>query len=302
MEISLRKKTSVLLALVMCISLCLCSCGKKEESSLTIGYDNTAEQAILANMIKYLIEANTDIKVEMIGDIVGGETVLHPAITSGEIDMCPEYTGTAWLTILKRTDIPERKILNETLFKEYDEKYDISWVGLYGFNNSYGLALAEDIASKHNVKTYSDLAAVSDQITFGAEPGFFERADGFDGLCEAYGFKFKEHSDLIFSVKYDAVAQGKVDCINIFTTDARLALSNVRVLEDDKHYFPEYLGGTIIRNDALKKYPALKEILMLMDGLVLDSDMVALNRDVEVDGKEPEDVAQAFLKDKGLLK
>ena len=297
----MKKRISFFLAMAMAAAAVLAGCGKKEAASVTIGYDNTAEEAIIANMVIDLIKANTDLEVEVVGDLSGGETVLHPAITSGEIDMYPEYTGTAWLTTLKHTDIPEPDELNKQLFEEYNEKYDISWVGLLGFNNSYGLAVANDVAEKYDLKTYSDLAAVSSEVTFGAEPGFFEREDGYDGLCKAYGFKFKDASDLTFSAKYDAVAQNVVDVINIFTTDGRLAISNVTVLEDDLHYFPQYLCGMVVRNDTLEKNEGLKDVLMMLDGQVSDLDMATMNNRVEVDGEEPEDVARDFLVERGLL-
>lgn len=297
----MMKKITGILSIFLCVMLLLGACGKKEERKVVLGYDNTAEEAIIANMLIDLIEQDTDIQVDVVGDLAGGETVLHPAITSGEIDMYPEYTGTAWLTTLKHTDIPDRDTLNEQLFAEFNDKYDISWVGLYGFSNSYGIAVSNAVAEKYNLKTYSDLAKVSSELTFGAEPGFFEREDAYNGLCEAYGFDFKESSDLVFSAKYDAVAEGKVDVINIFTTDGRLAISDVTVLEDDLHYFTDYLCGTIIRNDTLQKYPELKDVLMKMDGLITNADMSALNNAVEVDGEEPETVAENFLKEKGLL-
>lgn len=298
-----RKLQGILMVLAALAVLSgLCGCGKKKEKKIILGYDNTAEEAILAGMLVNLIEQDTDISVEVMGDLSGGETVLHPAITSGEIDLYPEYTGTAWLTILKHEEIPDRETLNEQLFKEYEENYDLKWVGLYGFNNSYGLAVADDVAEKYGLKTFSDLAAVSSELSFGAEPGFFERDDGYKGLCEVYGFQFADTSDLTFSLKYDAVAQKKVDAVNIFTTDGRLALSNVTVLEDDKHYFPEYRCGTVIRKEILETYPELMAALEKMDGLVQDADMSALNKKVEADGEEPEDVAKAFLIEKGLLK
>ena len=298
-----RRMIHILSACALCLSLVLSGCGSKDDGkTITLGYDNTAEEAILAGMLVTLIQQETDITVEVIGDLAGGETVLHPAITSGEIDMYPEYTGTAWLTTLKHTEIPDRDTLNAQLFQEFEEQFDLKWVGLYGFNNSYGLAVSNEVAEKYGLETYSDLAEVSSELTFGAEPGFFEREDGYNGLCEAYGFEFKDSSDLTFSVKYDAVAQKKVDVINIFTTDGRLAISDVKVLEDDLHYFPEYLCGSLIRMDTLEKYPELEDVLMMMDGLITDADMAMLNSQVEVDGLEPEDVANNFLAERGLLK
>lgn len=295
------KKATSIMCILLCLGLLLGGCTKEETDKIVLGYDNTAEEAIIAGMLVVLIEQDTDLTVEVVGDLAGGETVLHPAITSGEIDLYPEYTGTAWITTLKHTEIPAQEILNEQLFREYDAQFDISWVGLYGFNNTYGLAVSNAVAEKYNLKTYSDLARVSGELTFGAEPGFFEREDGYHGLCQVYGFAFRESSDLTFSVKYDAVAEGKVDVINIFTTDGRLAISDVTVLQDDQNYFPQYLCGTIIRNDTLQKYPQLADTLMKMEGLISNADMAALNYAVEVEGQEPERVAENFLKERGLL-
>lgn len=297
-----KRALCVTLAVVLLLCTLLSACGSKEENKIVLGHDNTAETAILASMLVTLIEQDSDVEVEVMGDLAGGETVLHPAIIEGEIDMYPEYTGTAWLAILKHEDIPAPDELNAQLFQEYEEDYELAWTGLYGFNNTYGLAVASDIADEYGLETYSDLAAVSSELTFGAEPGFFEREDGYTGLCEAYGFAFKDSTDLTFSVKYEAIAQREVDVINIFNTDGRLAISGVKVLKDDLNYFPQYLCGSVIRMDTLEKHPELKDILMQMDGLISDEDMAQLNYLVEVEGEEPEDVATDFLAERGLLK
>ena len=288
-------------AVAVCICLLSVACGKKGDT-IVLGYDNTAEEAILASMLVTLIEQDSDLTVEVKGDLSGGETVLHPAIMEGEIDLYPEYTGTAWLNILKHTDIPDTDTLNAQLFQEYEEGFGLCWVGLYGFNNSYGLAVAEDVAETYGLETYSDLADVSGKLIFGAEPGFFEREDGYEGLCSTYGFDFKESLDMTFSVKYDALAEEKADVINVFTTDWRLATSGAKLLKDDKRYFPEYLCGSLVRKDTLEKYPKLKGILLQMEGMITDEDMASLNKQVETDGQEPEEVARGFLSERGLLK
>ena len=147
-------------AVAVCICILSVACGKKGDT-IVLGYDNTAEEAILASMLVTLIEQDSDLTVEVKGDLSGGETVLHPAIMEGDIDLYPEYTGTAWLNILKHTDIPDTDTLNAQLFQEYEEGFGLCWVGLYGFNNSYGLAVAEDVAETYGLETYSDLADVS---------------------------------------------------------------------------------------------------------------------------------------------
>lgn len=297
-----RKRITFIILAIISLVPTLAGCSRSDgEKSVRLGLDNTAEEAIIGGMLVALIEKNTDIKVEVTSDLAGGETVLHPAMLKGDLDLYPEYTGTAWLAILKNTEVPDRETLHNELFERYETEFNFSWVGLYGFNNSYGLAVTQEIAQQYGLETYSDLVAVSDQLAFRAESGFFEREDGYNGLCQAYGFTFKSARDVAFSLKYNAIEDKEADVINIFTTDGRLADSGVKVLTDDKSYFTEYRCGTVIRNEILEKYPELRDVLMLMDNLISDSDMSLLNYQVEVEGKEPEDVARSFLEDKGLL-
>jgi osmoprotectant transport system permease protein len=296
-------KRLALLLVVMLSMPGFASCGDKQETDGTIrlGLDNTAEEAIIGEILVGIIEKNTGLSVKVTPDLAGGETVMHPALLKGELDLYPEYTGTAWLAILKHPLIPPREELEARLFAEYRERFKIEWVGLYGFSNSYGLAVAGPVARKYDLKTYSDLAKVADKLSFRAEPGFFEREDGYDGLCRAYGFRFKEAGDVAFSLKYNALNDGRADVINIFTTDGRLAGSDVVVLIDDQGYFPEYRCGTVVRQSVLEKRPELKNALMLMDGLIDDAAMAAMNFRVETEGRAPGEVARKFLAEKGLL-
>ena len=109
---------------------------------------------------------------------------------SGEFDIYPEYTGTAWNMVLKREDIYTEEQF-DIMQEEYKNEYDMQWAGMYGFNNTYGLVVRKEIADKYNLKTYSDLQAAAGELTLGAEYDFFERQDGYDALCEAYGLDFK---------------------------------------------------------------------------------------------------------------
>lgn len=296
-----KKRIVAIAVLITIFSATLIGHLSVEKKQITVGYDNTAEEAIIANMLILLIENNTDITVKEMGNMAGGETVLHPAAVHGDIDIYPEYTGTAWLTILKHKNIPKQDVLNRKLQFEFNKKYSLSWVGMYGFDDSYGIAVTKKVADEYNLQTYSDLAKVSGNIRFGAEPGFFERKDGFNALCEKYGFRFKSHSDITFSLKYDAIMADKVDAIIIFTTDGRLKDSDLVVLKDDKEYFPKYLCGNVVRNGTLKKYPELEDVLNMTEDILNANEMSKLNRAVEVDGQEPATVAKNFLIEKGLL-
>lgn len=190
----------------------------------------------------------------------------------------------------------------EELKKEYQDKFQMTWVGLYGFNNTYALAVRKDVADQYQLKTCSDLAEVSGNLVFGGNPDYIEREDGFKGVCNAYGMEFSKVKDIDIGLKYKAMEKGDIDVTNGFTTDAQISRDDVVVLEDDKQYQVNYFCSTVVRKDALKKYPKLEETLMLMDGILSDQEMAEMNYQVEVEGKDETQVAKAFLIEKGLIK
>ena len=162
--------------------------------------------------------------------------------------------------------------------------------------------MRKEIADKYHLKTYSDLAKVSNLLTFGAEYDFYEREDGYDALCDAYDFRFQKTSDMDIGLKYKAINQGKVDVMTIFTTDGQLSVSDIAVLIDDKQCYPSYMCGNVVRMDTLEKHPELKEVLKGLEGILDDKTMADLNYQVEGKGKEPKDVAHEFLKAKGFVR
>ena len=158
-----------------------------------------------------------------------------------------------------------------------------------------------EIAEQYGLRTYSDLAAAAGELTFGAEYDFFEREDGYDSLCETYGLEFKDTMDLDIGLKYQALNEGQIDVMVVFTTDGQLSSSDVVVLEDDQHFYPSYLCGNVIRSEVLEEHPELEGVFEKVTGIISDSDMASMNYEVETEGKEPRDVAQEFLEERGLL-
>lgn len=260
------------------------------------------EQFILGEMLAMIIEQETGLGVEITKGIGGGTSNIHPALVKGEFDLYPEYTATGWLMVLKKDNIPSDDVIFDELNKEYKEQFNLKWVGEYGFNNTFALAVRKEIADMYNLNTYSDLAKVSDKVTFGGNYDFIEREDGYNSLCEAYGFKFKNTVDIDIGLKYQALENKEIDVTNAFTTDAQLSAADVKILEDDLHHFTNYYAGTIVRMDTLEKYPNLENALMKMDNILSDSEMADLNYKVEVEKMDEKDVAKEFLELKGILK
>ena len=295
------KKLMILILLVSLLSTGLLLGCSEEEESVVVGSKPHAEQYILGEMISILIEEHTDINVVRNLGIGGGTSNIHPAMLSGEIDIYPEYTGTSWMFVLNEDLIEDPQELYEATKAAYVEEFELQWLDLYGFNNTYALALDGDIAEEYGITTYSDLAEISSEITFGAEYDFYERDDGFDALVQRYGFNFQREVELDIGLKYQAIDQGEVDVINAFSTDGLLKAYNLRVLEDDQQFFPSYYAGTIIRMETLEQHPQLEEVLNQLSGNITDEEMIQMNYRVEEENEDAALVAREFLEEKGLI-
>jgi glycine betaine/choline ABC-type transport system substrate-binding protein len=293
----MRKLMSVFIVMVMLISLSSCS----EEKSIVIASKPMTEQFIIAEMLIALIEDKTDITVEHKAGIGGGTSNIHPAMVSGEIDMYPEYTGTGWMFVLEQDLIQDPNELYEEVKAEYKNQFNIVWSNLYGFNDTFGIAMKRELAEEMGIETYSDLARLGGDLVFGAEHDFFERDDGFPGISEEYGFDFKDEIGMDIGLKYQAINSGEVDVINIFSTDGKLKEYDMVVLEDDQYYFPSYYAATLVRQEVLDEYPELEDVLAMLDDQINNDEMTTMNYLVEVEQKEPKEVAVEFLQEKGLL-
>ncbi|WP_240666730.1 glycine betaine ABC transporter substrate-binding protein [Longirhabdus pacifica] len=294
----MKKIVALAFICMLVVSTAACS---SEEKSVVIASKPMTEQYIIVEMLAMLIEEKTDISVEKKLGIGGGTENIHPAMLKGEIDIYPEYTGTGWNDVLKQASVEDPQQLYQEVKAKYDSEFDITWSGLYGFNNTYGLALPQSLAEEMGITTYSQLAEKGSDLRFGAEFDFFEREDGYKGLESIYGIDFNEKTELDIGLKYQAIAEDEVDAINIFSTDGRLTEYDLIVLEDDKNYFPSYYAATLIRNETLEEYPELAEILELLTDTISTEDMTYMNYLVEIEKQDPAKVAKDFISEKGIL-
>ncbi len=268
----------------------------QNQNSITVAAKPTGEQFILGEIISQLIEQETDLHVVRKFGIGGGTTNIHPAMLNGEVDLYVEYTGTGWMNVLKMKLPQNNKLKLDKINQLYLEKFNLRWIGLLGFNNTYAMAIPDSLASKYNIKTCSDLVKYSQHFTFGAEFDFFERPDGYQGLVDKYNFNFFSIKEMDINLRYNAIIEGKINAINAFTTDAKIAAINLRVLKDDKNYFPSYEAGIVIRKSVLSKYPQLEAVLTKLNGKISTQTMMQLNHKVEVENKDPKEVAKEFIK------
>lgn len=270
-----------------------------DSAEIIIGHKPFTEQYILSNVLKLLIEEKTNIKVSL-KEMVDTQA-LHPAIINGDIDLYPDYTGTVWKVVLNKGSTPDEKLMLKVLKDYYLDTFNLKIFNPYGLNNTYTLAMKDSLASNLNIMTYSDLAGQSQNLIFGAEIEFFERSDGFYNLAKTYNMKFKEVKEFQVYEKYDLISKDYVQVIDAFATDGYIEENNLRILIDDKSFFPPYYCTTIARNETLEKYPKLKEALLLLENNISNQDMIYMNFQVENKKLSPKDVARNFLLSKGLI-
>ncbi len=298
------KNRKILLILYAIIIIFIISCSKKEIESkpdLVVATKPFTEQYILGEILKILIEENTNLNVELKKDNIRDTILIHQELLEGNIDIYPEYTSTAWVYILKKDPIKNSDELYDKVTKIYKEDFDVTWLGLYGFNNSYSLAMRRSLADNLSINTYSDLASKSDKLIFGAEHDFYIRDDGFTKLKEVYNFNFKEELAMEIKEKYNSLRKDTSQVIDVFTTDSNLKDDDIKVLKDDRYYFAPYHCGTVIRDETLTKYPKLEYLLKQLNYKISEREMIEMNYKVEKEDSKDEDVAREFLKSKKLI-
>ncbi|MGF7397766.1 glycine betaine ABC transporter substrate-binding protein [Thermoanaerobacterium thermosaccharolyticum] len=296
----MRKKIiSAILALVI-ISALISGCGKSS-GTVVIGSKNFTEQIIMGNMLATLIEKNTNLKVVRKLNL-GGTDVAFNALKSGDIDVYVEYTGTGLVNILKEPTQNNSDAVYNEVKKDFKEKYNLDWLEPIGFNNTFTLAISPSVEEKYHPKTISDLKKISSNLVLGSTMEFTERPDGYPGLKKTYNIKFKSVKGMDSGLRYPAIEKGDVDVIDAFSTDGMLKAYNLTVLKDDKNFFPPYYAAPLVRDDTLKKYPELKDVLNKLAGQINDETMRELNYKVDKLGEDPKTVADGFLKSKGLIK
>jgi osmoprotectant transport system substrate-binding protein len=268
--------------------------------TIKVGSKNFTEQYILAEMYAAVLE-NAGFTVERKINL-GGTLIAHQALVSGEIDLYPEYTGTALSAVVKGEMSTDADKVYTQVKDFYAKQFNLTWLKPTGINNGYVIVVRQETAEANNLKSLSDLAKVSKTLVFGGGAEFPDRADGLPGLKRVYDAEFKEFKQFAkLGLRYDALEQKDIDVANGAATDWQIGSKNLVPLADDKGLFPPYYVAPVVRQDVLKDNPKVAEILEAV-GTHLDNDkMRVLNAKVETDQEEAKDVAVDFLKESGLL-
>ena len=271
-----------------------------EAAGFKIGSKNFTEQVVLGEIYAQGLEA-AGVPVERKLNM-GGTLIAHQALVSGEIDMYPEYTGTALANVLKAETMTDPDAVYQKVKAHYDKELKLRWLKPTRINNTYVLVVLPDTAQKHNLKTLTDLAKVSKQLSLGAGPEFRTRKDGIPGLKAKYGMEWKEDRQFAIGLRYQALANKQVDVIDGYATDGQISAQKLVKLEDDKRLWPPYFVAPVARPQALKDHPKAEEILDRLSALLDEASMSEMNWRVDGNKEEPKAVAREFLKQKGVLK
>ncbi|CAM3898841.1 glycine betaine ABC transporter substrate-binding protein [Lederbergia lenta] len=285
-------------SLIIMLTVFLSGCILNSGDSITVGSRNNTESIILSNIMGQLIEEKTDIKV-IYKENLGGSNVVWNAMLNDHIQVIPDYTGTIVVNYYNEMPGNAEETLAQT--KELVGADGIIAFNTFGFNNTYTLALDEKRAEELNLVTFSDFAEVSDQFILGAVFEFIDRPDGLPGFQKEYDIQFKDVKGMDHGIMYRSFGSNEVDVINSYTTDGQLQLYDLRVLEDDRAYFPPYHALPLVREDTLEQYPELEEVLQLLEGKIDEPIMQTMNAKVDNEGMMVEIVAKEFLQEIGMI-
>ena len=289
-------------ALSLLGSAALAGCGGGGGTpAIAVGSKNFTEELIVGEIYAQVLEQN-GFKVNRKLNL-GGTEIAQAALVRGDIDLYPEYTGTALIDVLKMPVSHDASAIYATVKSAYEQKFQLTWLDPAPFNDSQGLATTKAIAAKYHLKTLSDLSRAASQLRLGSIPEFIKRPDALPGLQKTYGgFVFKDVKLFDIGLKYKALLSGAVDVVVAFTTEGALGANDLVTFVDDKHFWPTYQVAPVIREATLKAMPAIATHLNKVAPQLTDAVMRDLNNQVDGEKKrDAADVARDFIKTHGLV-
>ena len=291
------KKISFLLG---CILLCAGIAQAAEKPLIRIGARVFTEQTLLAEITSQYLNSK-GYKAQVTGGL--GSSLARSAQESGQLDMVWEYTGVSLVAYNHITDKLDSQQSYDRV-KEVDAKKGLIWLHPSKFSNTYALALPQNVAQAYpDINSISDLdKALRDPQNKGAlvalDTEFANRSDGLQGMVKLYDMDLtrKTIRQMDAGLVYTALKNGQVFAGLVYTTDGRLSAFNLKLLDDDKHYFPDYTAAPVVRKAYLDQHPELAGLLKPLADLFDDETMRQLNARVDVDHESPSKVAADFLR------
>ena len=279
--------------------------GRGSSGDLMLYDGDYSETQLMHHMVKMLVEDQTDLTVTIQDQMSQVNNFNSLNGDSHTCDLMISYDGTLLTTFFHQdvTDVPEGASIYDHVNQVAQEEYGMRLLEKLGFDNTYAIAVPQAIADRYGLETISDLIPVADQLTFGAEQGFFtlEGSMKYGPFTEFYGLNFRNAISVDLGLKYTAVENGSFDVTVVYATDGLNRKVGLKILEDDKSFFPDYNGAFLVRQDVLAQYPELEDILNQLAGKIPTEQMAELTYQVDVVGRSVDEVAREFLVSLGLL-
>ncbi|HCX8966765.1 TPA: osmoprotectant ABC transporter substrate-binding protein [Staphylococcus aureus] len=260
---------------------------------------STSESQIISHMLRLLIEHDTHGKIKpTLVNNLGSSTIQHNALINRDANISGvRYNGTDLTGALKEAPIKDPKKAMIATQQGFKKKFDQTFFDSYGFANTYAFMVTKETAKKYHLETVSDLAKHSKDLRLGMDSSWMNRkGDGYEGFKKEYGFDFGTVRPMQIGLVYDALNSEKLDVALGYSTDGRIAAYDLKVLKDDKQFFPPYAASAVATNELLRQHPELKTTINKLTGKISTSEMQRLNYEADGKGKEPAVVAEEFLK------
>ena len=282
-----------LAAVVMVVAFTWFASAGGAVESVVIGSKNFTEQIVLGELMAQAIEAEGLPVVRKLN--LGGTFICDRALRSGDIDLYVEYTGTAVTAVFHENVVHDPKEAFEQARQLY-ARGGITALEPLGFNNTFAILVRARDAQQFGLRSIDDLRSIAPRWTPGFGYEFLQRADGYPGLRQAYNLQFGSNPRAMdLSLIYKALADGQVDVIAGDATSALIDALDLTALDDNRHYFPPYDAVPIVRTPTLLRYAQIGRAVARLTGRISETDMRAMNRAVDLDRREPSEVARQFL-------
>lgn len=277
------------------VFLCLVGLGCSHRAAVVVGSKNFTEQLILGEIIAQQIERRLHVRVDRKLNL-GGTLLAHEALAGASIDLYPEYSGTAFAAVLKEPAPKTATAAFARLNQQYAARWRLAWMAPLGFENTFAMVIRGSDAKSGGFQTLSDAARRAEGWRLGAGYEFAQRADGLPGLIKTYNLRLRGEPVIMdLGLLYRSLESGQTDMAAGNSTDGAIAARGFTVLADDRHYFPRYDCGIVVRQDALTRVAGLRRALAELSGKISDRDMRRLNYEVDAKHRAHREVAAEFL-------
>ena len=286
----------LVLVLIVGFSFSSLSGTASSQKNVRIASVVSTESQVIANIISELITHETDYNTSLVNNL-GSSTVSQKALQRNDADiMATSYTGTDLTGTLQMDPVKDPKKATKIVNRELKKRYDQVRYPSMGFSDTYAFMVTQELAKKYNLNTISDLKSHAPQMKAGVDSSWMNgKGDGYKEFSQVYGFDFKRVFPMQIGLVYSAVESGEMNSVLGYSTDGRIKSYNLKVLKDNKHFFPPYDSSLVANGKFLRDNPDLRKLLHRLDGKIDLKQMQELNYEVDNNLNEPSVVARNFL-------